>query len=212
MIVIRPLIRILPILYLLCFFQSVLASTQQAPALQLTQLLNHFSTIKAQFKQEATDAQHQVLQKSSGSMMLMRPGRFRWETEKPMHQIVITDGNTLWIYDADLMQATKQSIRNAPINPAKLLSGDIADLFKQFDVSIISHRADQLVFKLIPKKPNQAFHAVNIIFKHHHLYGMEIQNNLAQVNSFVFSHVVMNKRLSLSLFRFSAPAGVDVMQ
>src|SRR3989338_3432080 len=104
-------------LFLLMIFSAPIFSAQQkTAALELTQLLNGFSTFQAQFTQTTTDVNHQVLQQSSGTMMLMRPGRFRWETQNPTHQIVITDGKTLWIYDVDLKQATKQAIQNAPIN------------------------------------------------------------------------------------------------
>ena len=199
-------------LFLFILFSApTFAAQQQTAALELTQLLNGFSTFQAQFTQTTSDVTHQVLQQSSGTMMLMRPGRFRWETQNPTHQIVITDGKTLWIYDADLKQATKQSIQNSPINPAKLLSGDVSTLMKQFDVHMIPHQSVS-VFQLIPKKPSPQFRSVAISFQHHELHSMQIQNTMEQTNTFVFSHVVVNKSLSADLFKFSAPHGVDVMQ
>lgn len=197
--------------FLILFSAPILAVQQQTAALELTQLLNGFSTFQAQFTQTTTNVQHQVLQQSNGTMMLMRPGRFRWETQNPTHQVVITDGKTLWIYDVDLKQATKQSIQNSPINPAKLLSGDVSTLMKQFDVHMIPHQ-NALVFQLIPKKPVREFRSVAIAFKNHELHSMQIQNTMEQTNTFTFSNVKVNKSLSPNLFKFTAPQGVDVMQ
>lgn len=199
-------------LFLLMLFSApIFATEQKTAALELTQLLNGFSTFQAQFTQTTTDTSHQILQKSSGTMMLMRPGRFRWETKDPTHQVVITDGKIVWVYDIDLKQATKQFVQNSPINPAKLLAGNVATLTKQFDVHMIPHQKT-LVFQLIPKKPMQQFRSVTIAFQNHQLHSMQIQNALEQTNTFEFSNVVVNKSLSPDLFTFTPPRGVDVMQ
>ncbi len=196
---------------LFAFSTSIFAVQQQTAALELTQLLNSFSSFQAQFTQTTSDVNHQVLQQSNGTMMLMRPGRFRWETKDPTHQIVITDGKTLWIYDIDLKQATKQSIQNSPINPAKLLSGDVSTLMTQFNVHMIPHK-NRVVFQLIPKKPSRQFRSVAIAFQNRQLHSMQIQNTMEQTNTFTFSNVEVNKPLSPELFKFTAPHGVDVMQ
>ena len=116
------------ILITLLFCTSILADTQLSSAVQLTRLLNQFTTLKANFTQKTVDINNQVLQKSNGNVMLQRPGHFRWETLAPSHQIVTTNGNTLWVYDVDLKQATKESLKHIPVNPAKLLSGHVAVL------------------------------------------------------------------------------------
>ena len=68
------------------------------------------------------------------------------------------------------------------------------------------------VFQLTPKEPNPSFRSVFIAFKHDRLLSMQIQTNLEQTSSFNFSHVIINEKLSPSLFEFKAPKGVDVMQ
>src|SRR3990167_4745124 len=137
--------------FIIFISDTIFAATQLSAIAKLSGLLNQFTTFQAQFKQKTTDVENNVLQESEGRMMLVRPGRFRFETHNPTHQIVITDGKTLWVYDVDLKQATKQTIQHSAINPAKLLSGDTNTLLKQFTVHMILHR-DVLVFQLIPKK------------------------------------------------------------
>jgi outer membrane lipoprotein carrier protein len=188
---------------------SCVAATHSAAA-QLSQLLNHFTTLQAQFTQITHDAQGNVMQKSMGTVMIARPGRFRFETVKPMHQIVITNGKVLWVYDVALKQATQQPIAQSQINPARILSGHVETLLQQFTVRTTSHK-NRMVFQLIPKKSNQQFHSVEILFTHDVLSGMKIESSAGQTTQFDFSNVKLNARLPSSLFEFKAPKGVNTL-
>lgn len=195
------------------FFSSLLfASTQLSAATKLSQLLTSFTTLQANFSQKTIDNNQAVLQHSHGILMLMRPNHFRWETQKPEHQIVITDGKTVWIYDVDLQQVTKQSTQHSPINPAKLLSGNINELLRKFNISLLLRTASQEVFLLLPKKPNPDFKSIKIIFKENKLTGMQIDNSMGQINIFAFSNIHINAPLSPTLFSFKAPQGVEVLK
>ncbi|MCX7125265.1 MAG: outer membrane lipoprotein chaperone LolA [Gammaproteobacteria bacterium] len=198
------------ILTTLFFCSSIFADTQLSSAVQLTRLLNQFTTLKANFTQKTVDINNQVLQTSNGNVMLQRPGHFRWETLQPSHQIVTTNGNTIWVYDVDLKQATKESLKHIPVNPAKLLSGHVAVLLKQFTIHLIPHQ-NIMVFQLIPKKPNKEFCSLALAFSHEKLISMQIENSLKETTTFDFSDLELNTSLSPTVFEFSAPAGVDVL-
>lgn len=197
--------------FALCIWTCALAQAPVSAGAKLGELLNQFTTIEANFTQVTTDTQQQVLQRSHGRMMMERPGHFRWETQSPSHQVVITNGKKLWVYDVDLKQATEQSIADSPINPAKLLSGNIENLLKQFTVHMIPHR-NMVIFQLIPKKSNQQFRSVAMAFTHDKLQSMQIENNAEQTTTFDFEDVKLNAHLSPDLFEFKAASGVDVLQ
>lgn len=186
--------------------QSIFANASSAE--QLGRLLNNFTTYQADFSQVTEDTHRQILQHSNGVMMMMRPNHFRWETKKPEHQIVITDGKTMWVYDVDLQQVTKQSIQNSPINPAKLLSGDVNALVKQFNVSEISNN----IFILTPKKQNPDFKSIRIIFSNNKLTCMQIISAMNQTSIFNFTNIIVNSHLSPTLFQLNTPKNVDVLQ
>lgn len=196
--------------FIVLFSVTSYAVTTHSAAEQLSQLLNHFTTLQAQFTQTTHDAQGNMMQKSMGAVMIARPGRFRFETVKPMHQIVITNGKVLWVYDVALKQATQQPIEQSQMNPARILSGHVETLLQQFTVRAIS-RQNTLIFELIPKKPNQQFHSVEILFTHNVLSGMQIESSAGQTTQFDFSNVKLNAPLSPSLFEFKAPKGVDTL-
>lgn len=198
-------------LFLLLFCISIFAKSQPLAANQLSQLLNHFTTFQADFMQKTFSYNRQLLQKSDGSVEIMRPGNFRWTTQKPTRQLVITNGKTLWIYDVDLQQVTTQPVDQGPMSPAKLLSGQTITLLKQFDVHMIPHKS-AVVFQLIPKQSNQQFRSISMAFVNNQLHSMQIQNNLEQTTIFTFSNVKINSRLSSSQFNFKAPKGVDVLR
>lgn len=192
---------------------SVFADSMQTAGQQLSHLLNSFTTFQATFLQTTIDQQSQILQHSSGTMMMMRPNHFRFETQKPEHQIVVTDGKTMWIYDVDLQQVTKQSIQKGPINPAKLLSGNVSDLVKQFNVSEqMQKEAEATAFILTPKQPNPDFKSIQIIFHNNQLTRMKIVGSMRQTSIFDFTHIIINAHLSPTLFQLNTPKNVDVLQ
>lgn len=200
------------ILFLTLFIcTAVFAQAPVSASAKLDGLLNQFTTFEANFTQVTTDIQQQIMQRSNGRMMMERPGHFRWETQSPSHQIVITNGKKLWVYDVDLKQATEQSTANSPINPAKLLSGNTDALLQQFSVHMIPHR-NIVVFQLIPKQSNQQFRSAAMVFMHDKLHSMQIENNAEQTTVFHFTDVKLNAHLSPNLFEFKAPSGVDVLQ
>lgn len=196
------------IMLILCFFTSI-AFASVTPAMQLASQLNSFKTLSANFSEITTDASQQILQKSAGVMMISKPNYFRFETQSPTHQIIITNGKTLWVYDVDLMQATKQKIQNMPANPAKILSGNVSVLLKQFSVRLLSNKNNE-TFQLMPKKPEQ-FRSVTIVFDHGVLKSMQVQSNLGQASVFTFTNVKRNPSLPSTLFHFHAPTGVDIL-
>lgn len=188
-----------------CVFAVVPATTQLVTLLQKT------NSFQANFTQQTYDAKNQLIQKSRGKMQFVRPGQFRWETFSPTHQIIIANNQWLWIYDVDLQQVTKQPINKAAITPARVLSGDTAKLLADFDVTH-EQNGIKTQFNLMPKNKESAWQQVIIYFKGSVLQGISITNELGQKNIFSFSSSKTNIKLAPTLFQFTPPKGVDVLQ
>lgn len=88
-----------------CSFSVFAVEPTENVAVILQKKLNEMHTMKAYFSQ-VVRAKNRTVSRSSGTMALLRPGKFRWETTKPMKQVVIADGKQLWIYEAALEQVT----------------------------------------------------------------------------------------------------------
>src|SRR5437660_1200886 len=76
------------------------------PSDDLIQLLNNIHTMQATFKQTVLDTKGKILSRSEGKMSLQRPGQFRWDVLRPNRQLIVTNGQKIWIYDVDLEQVT----------------------------------------------------------------------------------------------------------
>lgn len=199
--------------YLIFFFcfMAMPVYADLDPSLQFSQQLTRFRTYAANFTQLTYDQKGRVLQRGQGKVMIMRPGFFRWETNTPTHQVLISDNKTLWIYDQDLSQATRQPLNQATnVNPASLLSGSVKDLNQQFTVSVKSSETGQ-EFTLTPKQDSINFKWIQMSFEGNLLVSMKVLNNLDETSEFHFTQIQVNGNLSPTLFQFKPPAGVDVV-
>ena len=74
---------------------------------------------------------------STGQFSFMRPTRFRFDYVKPFPQVIVADGQTLWLYDADLEQVTARKQAQAlGSTPAALVAtaSDLGALQKEFSL------------------------------------------------------------------------------
>ena len=174
----------------------------------LQQDLNHFHSMQANFEQIATTPQGQQL-KSQGRMWLTKPNRFRWEVTAPNKQLYVTDGKTLWTYEADLLQATEQPLQlHVSQMPILLLSGQVSQLNKLFTVTQL-HPGH---YRLIPKQADGMIQSIGLAFDHGVPTQLVIRNSTGQMTAIQFSHVVLNQSLPVGLFHFSPPKDVDVLR
>src|SRR5689334_5113529 len=94
-----------------------------AAAQKLQKYLEALTSFEARFVQRISGAQSDG-EESSGRFFLQRPGRLRWDYEKPQMQVIVTDGQRLWVYDQELKQVTVKAIDAAiAATPAMLLAG-----------------------------------------------------------------------------------------
>ena len=172
------------IFFFIFIFNSSFADTAGN---QLALLLSRYQTYQADFIQYVYDQHHRVIQSSAGSMSLMRPGKFRWETLDPANTIVMTNGKLLWNYNVDLKQATVQPLQKGQdLNAALLLSGNVRKIITDFNVRSIS----KYHFEITPKSLNNNFIWVQLIFSNNRLSEMRVKNNLGQITVFKFNDIL----------------------
>ncbi len=166
--------------------------------------------MSADFKQKAI-AKKGLGKMSFGKMALQRPGKFRWEITQPNHQLIIADGKSLWFYDVDLEQATKQSLTKDTNSPATLLSGSTQNIERRFTITHYEQKGDKAYFQLKPRQGQDMVQWVELEFTNKKLSMMAVVDNLGSKNIFRFSNVKINPNLSNALFIFHVPKGVDIM-
>lgn len=192
------------------------AHASESPAAQgaetkVERYLANLSTWSADFDQTIEDGSGKTLRSASGHLYLQRPGKFRWDYQKPAEQLVLADGKKLWFYDKDLQQSNVRDMGATLANtPATLLSGG-ADLAGQFTITALPADEGLEWYQLIPKRPDSDFQAVRIGFAKGELVRMLLADKLNQVTRLKFSAARRNVPIPADLFSFTPPPGVDVI-
>lgn len=179
---------------------------------QLQQRLEDMNTLKGEFTQTLFDADGTLLEQSEGSFALQRPGKFYWHTLNPFEQVLVSDGETIWLYDPDLEQVTVRDFeRETRGTPAMILSDDAENLAEDFQVRKETGDSDETRFVLTPKSPDGLFKDLVLVFDDRQLREIRMQDNLDQTSIFTLSELERNQPIERGKFQFEAPEGVDVL-
>ena len=144
-------------------------------------------------------------------MQFARPGRFRWEYDKPYEQTIVGDGSRLWIYDKDLNQVTVRKLDKAlGSSPVALLSGS-NEIDKNYNLTNIGNQEGLDWLEAVPKSKENAFERIRLGFNQANLEAMELRDQFGQVTMIKFSSIERNPRFSADTFKFVPPKGADVI-
>jgi outer membrane lipoprotein carrier protein len=169
-------------------------------------------TATARFEQQVLDRNGKVVERAAGTFAFARPGKFRWTYEKPNKQLLVGDGQKLWIYDPDLAQVTVKRIDQAiSSTPAALLAGkdDITRLFTLKDAG----SADGLDWvEALPKAQDTGFERVRLGLQGGTLAAMELYDQLGGRTMLRFSDLRANAPVAADTFKFTPPKGADVLE
>ncbi|MGB2222343.1 outer membrane lipoprotein chaperone LolA [Neptunomonas phycophila] len=199
---------------LLCVMPvSVFADdTEKDPAQALSSVLKSYERFSADFEQITRSDQSSESEISKGEMQIERPGKFRWETNTPFPQLIVSDGDNVWIYDPDLEQATRKPVNLEDTNGAALiLNGNIEELQEKFDISMPVSDAGSQLFDLQPKDNQSSFQRIRIYFSNGVMSELMLQDVLGQQTTIVLHNSSINPAFSDTLFEFTPPEGVDVI-
>jgi outer membrane lipoprotein carrier protein len=197
-----------PVAALLASLSTVAAA---ASVERLENYLAGLESLKARFSQtiETRDAYTGPLE---GTFYLQRPGRFRWEYDGSEGQLIVADGERIWLLDRELEQVSHQSQKDALSGtPAQLLaeSGALAESFNAEDAGDMNGLS---WIDLTPSDPESQFSLVRVAFRGDALDRLEMLDSFGQYTRFVLSEVERNVPLDEALFRFEPPRGWDVFQ
>ncbi len=195
---------------------ATVASTDDSDALR--ELLAPMREYAAEFEQVVVDGRGRSLQTATGTMRLRRPGRFRWEVVEPYSQLVVTDGTTVYVFDADLEQVTVQPLdETLTRTPARLLIGSMDALEATFAVA----REEAASFTLHPRDEEALYRRIHLEFAPRPgaaeeapgavLVGIVVVDHLDQETRVVFRNPTLNPPPAPGVFDFRIPDDVDVI-
>ena len=169
------------------------------------------SSARADFEQKVYGREGKLTQESKGSFVFLRPGRFRWTYAKPVDQVIVGDGERVWIHDRDLNQVTVRKISRAlGSTPAALLAG-ASDVEKAFALSDAGTRDGLEWLEAKPREAESGFERIRMGFSASGLEAMELTDNFGQTTRLRFLNLQRNPKTDPAEFRFEPPKGADVL-
>lgn len=202
---------------LLC---GIAMAVQAAPSAEtaLDRYLTGLATLRVDFTQTLTDGRGRKVESVAGSLIVQRPGRFRWEVRpaaaapgSSFTQLMVADGRNVWFFDRDLEQVTVRAANGAlTATPAMLLSGTM-ELRSAFDLRSAPRSAglDWVIVK--PKRADAEFREARLGFAAGELRRMDLLDKLGQTAAISFAAARRNGPVQSAELTFTPPAGVDVI-
>jgi outer membrane lipoprotein carrier protein len=195
---------------------AVLAVLGIAPARaagidQLRAFLSQTKSARGEFTQRVGSRNSAKSQNSSGTFVFQRPGRFRWTYARPYEQVIVADGETLYLFDKDLNQVTVKKLVGAiPASPASILFGS-NQFEKDFEVRDGGTRDDLEWIVATPRAKDTPFEKIEIGFRDGLPAAMQLADSFGQTSQLRFAKVERNPVVDPQTLRFAPPPGADVL-
>jgi outer membrane lipoprotein carrier protein len=167
---------------------------------------------QGQFTQTVTSADGARKKVSSGRFEFQRPNRFRFAYSKPFEQLIVADGAKVWIFDPDLNQASSRKLAAAlGSTPAALLAGG-GSIEAEFELAADTPRDGLDWARATPKQKDGTVQSMRVGFRGKQLAAIELIDGFGQRSLLAFADFKVNVALPEGQFRFTPPAGADVIE
>ncbi len=182
---------------------------------RLQQRYDKTDTLQADFAQTVESATLAGTLESKGTVAFAKPNRMRWDYTSPEPQLIVGDGENLWIYQPDLKQVIKAPLKDAfqSTTPVTFLAG-LGQVERDFDVSLEKDESERWVLKLVPKQKGQGIGDMILGVRKSDASVAEarITDPAGTTTSIRFSNEKLNAPVAEDRFHFTPPPGVDVVK
>jgi outer membrane lipoprotein carrier protein len=169
------------------------------------------NSVSAEFEQHVLDPNGGAGKTSNGTLVLKAPRQFRWETKAPYQQLIVADGEKVWIYDPDLEQVTVRAQGSEEAHSPLTVLTDLSQLDRDFTASEQGERDGLTWLRLKSKDKEPPFDYCDLGLDASGLQRMRFQDTLGNSTEIHFSHWQRNPKLAPDKFKFMPPKGVDVI-
>lgn len=169
------------------------------------------ATLTGRFEQQVVDEPGTQRRPQTGRFWIARPGgRYRWEYEEPFPQLIVSNGETIWVYDEELEQVTVRDITQADAALPAALLAEGTRLSTLFDVAVSPDDPD--VILLQPLTEDAGFETLTLTFEDDSLASLTLRDTLGRNTRFRFFDVERNRPVGERRFQFEPPGGVDILR
>jgi outer membrane lipoprotein carrier protein len=209
--------RIPPVLVALVLVAAPAPAADDPLHHALTRLQGRYETTRtltADFRQSVESPTLASPLESRGTVAFEKPNRMRWDYAAPDPQLIVGDGETLWIYQPEEKQVLKAPLAQAfqTRTPASFLAG-LGRVERDFQASLERDEPARWVLRLVPRKDAGIGTLTLAVRKADAaIEEARIADPLGTTTRIVFANERRNVPLDAALFRFTPPPGVDVVR
>lgn len=191
----------------------VLPGAQAASAEEeLRRFVETVRSLQGRFVQTQTDEHGEIVSSGAGTVAIARPGRFRWAYERPYEQLMVCDGQRIWVYEPDLAQATvRPAAETLAGTPAELLAQD-AKLSERFVIEDRGQDGGHRRVHLKPRAENSEFQSIELWLREGVPYRLRFTDPLGGASDVELRDLRVNVSLGDDLFGFQPPPGTEVVE
>jgi outer membrane lipoprotein carrier protein len=152
--------------------------------------------------------------RTTGTVVFAKPGRMRWSYEAPEPSLMVTDGETLWLYDPGQREAQKLALGDSQYLAGaaiQFLLGE-GDIRRDFEVGAASCQADGRRLELTPRQAAsyEKLH-IRVDPDSGEIDETTVVDLFGNATTVTFEDLQANLDPPASLFRFEPPPGVQVL-
>lgn len=196
---------------ILCLSCACVANASDTARVRLDAFAKGISSVSADFAQQVYDPNGAAGKASSGTLALKAPRQFRWDVAKPYQQLIVADGEKVWVYDPDLEQATVRAQGTEEAHSPLTVLTDLSQLDSDFSTSEQGTHDGLTWLRLKSKDKEPQFAWCDLGFDASGLARMDFEDTLGNRTRIMFSHWQRNQKLPEGTFHFVPPKGVDVI-
>ena len=187
------------------------ASATDTARARLDAFSKGLTAVSANFEQQVSDVHSGKSKTSRGTLSLKAPRQFRWDTTAPYKQLIVADGEKVWIYDPDLEQVTVRAQGTEEAHSPLTVLTDLSQLDHDFTTSEQGEHDGQVWLRLKSKDKEPQFEYADLGFDQAGLASMTFKDTFDNTTQIHFSGWQRNAKLDADLFKFTPPKGVDVV-
>lgn len=197
---------------LICLaFAATAANAADTARAHLDAFAKGINTISGDFSQQVSDPNGDSGKASTGTLSLQAPRQFRWDVTAPYKQLIVADGEKVWVYDPDLEQVTVRAQGTEEAHSPLTVLTDLSQLDRDFATSEQGTHDGLTWLRLKSKDKEPQFAWCDLGFDASGLARMDFEDTLGNRTQISFSHWQRNPKLAAGTFRFTPPKGVDVI-
>lgn len=151
---------------------------------------------------------------SHGHVVLAKPGKMRWSYEAPEKSLVVSDGKTLWLYDAERGEAQRLPMTEGFLSgaAAEFLLG-AGDLRRDFAITAVSCEPGAALLELVPREP-ASYEKVFLLADPDsgEVRRTRVVDLVGNDSTVELRDLELNRDPPAATFRFDPPKGVKVLE